>query len=46
LKCTPEEEMLERIREAQAEDLNGQLVHCTNEAEVRAYFAAVAAEKA
>ena len=36
-----EEEMIERIREAQQEGLDGKLVRCTNEAEVRAYFASV-----
>ena len=36
-----EEEMIERIRAAKAEDQNGTLTHITNEEELRAFFASL-----
>lgn len=36
-----ENEMLERIRQAKAEDQNGTLAHITNEEELRSFFASL-----
>jgi tRNA isopentenyl-2-thiomethyl-A-37 hydroxylase MiaE len=41
-----DEQMIERIRDAQAEDRNGTLTHITNEEELRAFFASLRSPEA